>query len=286
MIKIAAWNIEGRLAPYSRKGRGSPDHILRSIKHLNADVVLLVEAYGTDPEKDIKIDPATDKKFHELGYYIKDIDYDEGGDKRIDPAEYKPRFRLLYRNSVKDITVIRLANLRNAVIVNCIDEQTNTPFRFIGIHLDDRSETLRQNQLTDLLPILNSSKIPTVMMGDYNAMHGTTLRARLIKQPLIKILLTHIPASKHTKYVFKRTIEMANGSTLGSIESETGLYDVDKKKRATSTMKMRPYEWMPSIRLVDIDHMFVSEDVAVDSFTISPLDGGSDHRIISANVSF
>jgi len=286
MIKIASWNIEGRLAPYASIGRGSPSHILESIEELNADILLLVEAYGTDQEKDIPIGPEIDKKLQDLGYTIKDVDYDEGGDIRIDPAEYKPRFRLLYRNSVKGITVIRLAKLRNALVVTCIDEATNTAFRFIGIHLDDRSEALRQNQLTDLIPIINSSRVPTIMMGDYNAMHGTTLRAHIIKLRLIKTLLTHVPIHKHIRYVFKRTIEMANGSTLGSIESETGLYDVDKKKRPTATMKMRPHEWMPSIRLIDIDHMFISEDVIVNSFVISKFDGGSDHRIISANISF
>jgi endonuclease/exonuclease/phosphatase family metal-dependent hydrolase len=285
MIKIAAWNIEGRLSAYSRSGRGSPDHIIRTIIELDADILFLVEAYGVDPKRDLPLSPDIDVRLKELGYTIFDVDYDEGGEVRIDPAEYQPRFRLLYRSSVTSISIVRLGNLRNALVVKCIDKEHSLPFRFIGIHLDDRSEALRQEQLQDLIPLIQSSSLPTIMMGDYNAMHGTTIKSRILRSKAAKVL-PKLPVQSSIKSVFKRTIEMASGTTLSALESETNLHDVDTQKRPTATLKMRPHEWVPSIRFIDIDHILVSDDVAVRDFTIGNKDGGSDHRPISATISF
>jgi endonuclease/exonuclease/phosphatase family metal-dependent hydrolase len=63
----------------------------------------------------------------------------------------------------------------------------------------------------------------------------------------------------------------------------TQLVDADTKKRPTTTPKMRGLEWMPSIRMAQIDHIFVSSDAEVSNFSVAQ-DGGSDHRAISVDV--
>ncbi len=67
------------------------------------------------------------------------------------------------------------------------------------------------------------------------------------------------------------------------LKLRTNLTDADPKKRPTTTPKMRGQEWMPSIRIAQIDHIFVSPEIEVSDFRIAR-DGGSDHRAISATV--
>jgi endonuclease/exonuclease/phosphatase family metal-dependent hydrolase len=76
---------------------------------------------------------------------------------------------------------------------------------------------------------------------------------------------------------------MATGDALFMLESESDLKDVDDRRQATTTPKMRFQEWMPSVRIVQIDHIFVTPTVTVKDFKVSR-DGGSDHRAISATV--
>jgi hypothetical protein len=44
-IKVASWNVEGRLSGYVENGRGSAGHILDGIENLDADIVVLPEAF-------------------------------------------------------------------------------------------------------------------------------------------------------------------------------------------------------------------------------------------------
>jgi endonuclease/exonuclease/phosphatase family metal-dependent hydrolase len=280
MIRFASWNIEGRLSLFKKKGRGSPQHILSTIAHLDADVVFLLEAFGTHPP----LGKSVNESLKKLGYSIKDVEYEDIPGERVDMPIYPLHSRLLTRIPTSSFKVNRLGELRNSIEVEFIDPASNKPIRMIGIHLDDRSEALRQRQLVDLIPIINNSTTDTIMVGDFNAMHGMTRRALFIKTWLIRGMATLLP-SRDIRRIAQNVIEMANGSILSSIESETSLRDIDPHKSATVTPKRRGYEFLPSIRLLDIDHIMVSEGLITKDFEIGRFDGGADHRPLQVTVS-
>lgn len=276
-IKVVSWNIEGRLTRFTKKGRGSPEHILKSIQEMDADVVFLAEASDGDD-----IEPEINNQLKSLGYQIYTVSYDDKGKDRKWSAEEAPNMKLLSRLPVKDFRQIRLGDIRGALIADVIDPSTGRALRVFGVHLDDREEIYRLAQIEDLLMYLGESVIPTVVMGDYNAMHATDFRARLLRSRLLTLTIRRWPHLR-TRDILERLSDMAIGDTLEALQAGSELLDADDRRRATTTPKLRFQEWMPSIRMVQIDHMFVSPDVTVAGFTVGG-DGGSDHRPLSATM--
>ncbi len=279
-LRIASWNIEQRLSRYTKSGRGCPEFIINSIKQLNADVIFLPEAFDSK----IPIEKTITAKLASMGYIFYDVPYEEGGPIRPDYPDLSPNLRIMSRIPISKFKKFRLGKLRNALSCSVIDPQTQKEIRILGIHLDDRSEALRQSELPSLIAQINSSNLPTVMVGDYNAMSGTTKKAKIINSKFIRLLEKLILNQEIRSYAI-RASDMAIGSTLRSLEQNTRLRDVDDKHRPTTTPKLRTVNWLPSIRLIDIDHMLVSPDILVENFTIMGYDGGSDHRAISAFIS-
>jgi endonuclease/exonuclease/phosphatase family metal-dependent hydrolase len=152
--------------------------------------------------------------------------------------------------------------------------------RIFAVHLDDRNETLRESQVEALLPLLKETGLPTAVVGDFNAMWPKG-RAQLLRSSVMRLIAKCIP---HTglRYTAVRLTEMAAGRVLGRF-AEVGLRDADPRHRSTTTPKMRDTLFLPSIRLVQIDHILVSEEVEVNGFKISA-DHGSDHRSIRTTI--
>jgi endonuclease/exonuclease/phosphatase family metal-dependent hydrolase len=276
-IKVVSWNIEGRLTRFTKRGRGSPEHIVETIRKLNGDVVFLAEASDGDV-----IEPEITGQLKGMGYDIYTIDYDDGDKDRKWTAEVAPNMKLLTRLSVLEFRQIRLGDLRNALIADVADPDTGMALRIFGIHLDDRNEPYRLRQMEDLLVYLGEAPYPTVVTGDYNAMHATDFRARLLRNRWLSGAIKRWPHAR-TRDIIERLSDMAIGDTLAALESSTTLTDADARRRATTTPKLRFQEWMPSIRLVQIDHMFVTPDLTIKGFKVAS-DGGSDHRPISAII--
>lgn len=276
-IKVVSWNIEGRLTRFAKKGRGSPEHIIEGIRKIDADVVFLAEASDDD-----HIDTTVVKQLKDLGYEIHTVGYEDGGKDRKWAAEAAPNMKLLSRLPVKNFKKIRLGDIRNALIAEVNDAETGQTLRIIGIHLDDRNEEYRLRQVEDLLTYLNESSVSTVVMGDYNAMHAADFRARLLRNRWLSAVIKRWPHAR-TQDILERLSDMAIGDTLSTLEKGSMCKDADIRRRATTTPKLRFQEWMPSIRMVQIDHMFVSPGVTVTGFRVGR-DGGSDHRPISATV--
>jgi endonuclease/exonuclease/phosphatase family metal-dependent hydrolase len=120
------------------------------------------------------------------------------------------------------------------------------------------------------------------MLGDFNAMWHEG-RGRLISSSLMRSLAGHIPHAD-LRYMAVRVADMATGTALGVLTTRTNLRDADSSHHPTTTPKLRHASFMPSIRLIQIDHMLVSPEINVSDFTIGK-DGGSDHRAISATLS-
>jgi endonuclease/exonuclease/phosphatase family metal-dependent hydrolase len=273
-IKIAAWNVEGRLAGYEKEGRGTAEQILGHIALLDADILILPEAYVDEPA------PGVDARLSELGYQIVEVSCEDAG--REDTQEEDPLYlRLLSRLPLEDVEYIRPGNIRS--MISCIvkDPVSDRRIRVIAVHLDDRTEDLRLIQEEDLSEYINATDMPTVAIGDFNAMWRDR-RGRLIGSRIMRSFVRHIPHTE-VRFAAQRVAEMATGTTLESLTARTNLREVDPKHAATATPKQRSMSFMPNIRLIQIDHMLVSPDVTVSNFMIEE-DGGSDHRAISATI--
>ncbi len=274
-MKIATWNVEGRLSRFAQESmRGSPEQIIREIERLDADVLFLPEAF----DKSRPVEDHILSMIDELEYAKFEASYDDIGDRQY-AATINPHMMLLSRVPLQSSKIVRLGGSRNAVLAQVDEPQTGKSLRIICVHLDDRSETNRIKQVNDLVPLIKSSNVPTIVMGDFNAMHKESLSARVLRTFLVKRAVRHWPHAR-SKDIMHRLLEMATGDTMSRILGQTKLIDIDSKMRPTTTPKMRGQEWMPSVRMVQIDHMFVSPDVKAAHFEIGR-DGGSDHRAIS-----
>lgn len=274
-MKILAWNIEGRLSPFATTGRGTPEHILSEIAWHDADVAILLEASeGTN------VAPEIDVALRALGYKIYTARYDDKGDRRY-AAEQDPTVMLLSRFPVSGVVRPRYGDVRNGLVVDVYDPRVQVTFRVFGIHLDDRSEANRILQIRDIIKEVNESPHLVVLGGDFNAMHDEDLKARLLRL-VFRPQFTRFVPSYHVVDIVNRLYEMAQGNTLAILEDKTGLGDVDQSFRATSTPKLRgQMMWLPSVRMIQIDHFYIPLTVEAHHFQIAH-DGGSDHRAISA----
>jgi endonuclease/exonuclease/phosphatase family metal-dependent hydrolase len=272
-IKIASWNIEGRLSGTGAKRRGTPEKIIDMIRRINADVLVLIEAHGETSLDNLK----SRQKLQDMGYHLNNVPYQDDTPSRADTSAELLSLMLLSKFPVEKFDIIRLGDFRNAFSAQI--QYKEQSFRIFGIHLDDRQETTRLKQIDDLEKIINQSKLPTVVVGDFNAMHGDDIWPKLLhSRPVKSLAKLLVPA------ISLRASEMATGNTLRLLQLTTGLTDADPRHRPTTTPKMRGQEWLPSIRLIQIDHIFVSKKIKVNNFKIMP-DGGADHRAIVAELS-
>jgi endonuclease/exonuclease/phosphatase family metal-dependent hydrolase len=270
-MKIACWNAEGRLTLTTEKRRGTPEKILNMIEKIDADVFILPEAYISRPA------PGVNERLQKMGYEWQDARYDERDSEHLDDNY----IRVLSRYKILESTELRWNNARGLLWVIIKDPQSHQKLRFVATHLDERSDQRRLAQLKEAGSFIRSSSIPTVMLGDFNAMHSDR-RSKFIRSKLIKTATSFVPHQR-ARELAKMLIEMASGNSLKYLEQQTNLRDIDSSHQPTTTPKIREMEWMPSIRTAQIDHIFVSPDIKATNFIVAK-DGGSDHRAISAEI--
>lgn len=284
-MKVASWNIEGRLSRFSRAGkRGSPEQILANIERLDSDIVFLPEAFdGARP-----IEPEIMRRLEkELGYAAFTVQYGDSGSREF-AAVVDPHMMFLSRLKIEHTEERRLGAIRNSLVIDVFDTASSQIVRLCGVHLDDRQEGNRLRQVEDLIPIVLDSPYPLVLMGDFNAMYADSWPARVLRNPMTRAsisMLSRMQAQqiRYMSDIAIRLSGMASGKTLRRIENETNLVPASAKRHFTTTPKMRGQEWMPSVCLAQIDHMFVSPGLETAGFRVAP-DGGSDHRAISTTL--
>jgi endonuclease/exonuclease/phosphatase family metal-dependent hydrolase len=274
-IKVVAWNVEGRLSGEVLSGRGSADHILEGIKELDADVLVLLEAYTSTLANGVY------DKLRELGYEILNTAYEDVGRRKNNFFRGEMYMCILSRLQIIKVDHIRPGDIRNLLVCEVTDPASGKPVRIIATHLDDRSEQQRVLQVEELSDYISASDLPTIMLGDFNAMWHKG-RALLIDSLVMRLIARCIP-HKDLQGVLQRAIDMASGTSLSILSTKTRLREVDLRHRPTATPKRYGALWMPSVRLIQIDHMLVSPEITTENFSISA-DGGSDHRSISANI--
>lgn len=274
-LLVASWNIEGRLSNNDVSSRSTPLGIVKSIENLHADILVLLEAHSQNSLEDLEVK----KQLKDLGYKFYSVAYEDDMASRSDAFYKKLSLMLLSKLPIKKFEIIRLGNFRNTLTAIVHDDKNGIDLRVIGVHLDDRSEDTRLKQIKDLTKIVDSSKMPTIVMGDFNSMHGKDLwPSKFLRSKVARLLAKPLPP-----LLVSKAFGMARGEGLDFLQANTNLVDADPKHQPTATPKMRGREWFPSIRLIQIDHIFVSPDIKVKKFQIAP-DGGADHRAISTNI--
>lgn len=117
----------------------------------------------------------------------------------------------------------------------------------IGLYLNDQLESNRVSQVHQLVDYLQPvAEEPTVLMGDFNAMHRRSIPARLLSSPTIGRLFEPITLANST---LPRLTRMANGTTMLGLEA-AGFEDIEPYSLAT----------MPSrLPLFQLDHIMIRD---------------------------
>lgn len=274
-FKLASWNVEARLGGYKEAGRGTAAHILKGVEKLDADVLVLLEAYMDTPADGV------DGRLKELGYTILDTAYDDY-DREDEPYMNGPmHMRILSRLPVTKSDVLRPGDLRNLQVCRVIDPDTKAELCIIATHLDDRSEAARLRQVRAIVSYIHELDVPVCMLGDFNALWDGVW-PRFIRSNVVHVMTNLIPHA-YIRNVAARAMDMASAQALPLLSRETALQDIDVWHQPTVTPKHRGIEFFPSIRLLQLDHILVSPSLHAEKFTIAH-DGGSDHRSILAMI--
>jgi endonuclease/exonuclease/phosphatase family metal-dependent hydrolase len=157
------------------------------------------------------------------------------------------------------------------------------PIRILGIHLDDRSEMGRLNEIASVVDVINSNPgIHTLLLGDFNAMRRESFFARFARSSSVRLVIQRV-RHELVRSMAERVAEMALGTTIEYIETHTHLHDMDPAKKRTISSKQAGLEWAPSWRLAKIDWIFGSKHFSTRSYQVLP-DVGSDHRPVVATL--
>lgn len=274
-ITFAAWNTESRLSRRACGRRGTPQHILAGIARLDADVIVLTEAYYKDPA------PGADDELHRLGYWWQDARYEDVVVGVDDDDRSNVHLRILSRLPLENVRQVRFNDVRTLLCATVCDPVSKRKLLVVATHLDDRAETLRLGQARAIAAFITNEKLPTVMLGDFNAVWDGW-GARLMRSGAARYVARHIPHRWLMK-VATRFVDMASGTTLRYLATHAGLRDADSRRQATATPKLYGAEWLPSIRLAQLDHILISDDISASPVRVMP-DGGSDHRAIISTI--
>lgn len=77
---------------------------------------------------------------------------------------------------------------------------------------------------------------------------------------------------------------MVSGKALALFERQTNMRDLDSQRKPTATPKIRgPLEILPSVPLVQIDHIYANDLIEAGDVRVMH-DAGSDHRAIATEV--
>lgn len=262
-MRLSSWNIEGRLSDEGLASkRGTAKHILVNLALSDFDVAFLPDAYSSLPNDDIiqDLENIVGEQGEIVSYGYNDL------------AESKSKLNgmLLSKLPIENKEIIKAGDYRN-VIKTMIGG-----LAIYGVHLDDKSEATRHIMSNSIIMDIEKTKIPTVVMGDFNAAYPDGLVAKGFKA-----LGNLHPNSSDG--LLRRAKDMVNGGTMDMF-LQAGFSETNPNHTPTETPKMRGLEFMPSIPLLQLDHILISSELDYDNFKIEQ-DGGSDHRQISAEIS-
>jgi len=269
-LRIVTWNAEGMFVAGSNTRRATPGMAIATIRRLDADVVFIPEFGNTDA-----IEEATLTALRALGYEIVFFSYGHAWLGSYGAA-------LLSRLPLKRYLIHHFSNTQRPFIEATVDVN-GTLLRIVGIHLDDRSEALRLQQVPEVAEVVNQNdSLPVIVLGDFNAMHVSSKFARAVRARPLYYAARLFPHAQ-LRGMGTRVSEMGRGTTITELLKRTDLHDLDGLHRRTISAKQSGLEWMPAWRLAKIDWILGSKGVKAASYTVSS-DVGSDHRPVIAEL--
>ena len=252
----------------SRTRRASPHDGIAVIKRLNADIIFIPEFSNTSP-----VDESVTDALRALGYTLITYLYEQP-----ECSSFVAAF--LTRLPLRSHVLHSFTNTQRQFIETRITLGSGI-FRVIGVHLDDRSEELRLAQVPELASLINQDNtIPTIVLGDFNAMPASALFSRIARLRFVSYIARNLP-SEILRSTGARVAQMAVGTTIPTLLRTTKFHDLDLGQRATISAKQEGFEWLPSIRLAKIDWIFGSSQISTLQYRVLP-DVGSDHRPVLA----
>lgn len=257
--------------------RASPHNALTVLKKLDADIVVVPE-FGVSG----KVDEAVKVAIHSLGYQIIEAPYTDSTLPPHIPNMYE--MAVLSRLPLRSHTVHHFDNSGRAFIEAIIElPGAKDTLRLFGVHLDDKAEQLRLEQMSQLVQLINKGHVgETIVMGDFNAMGNRSLMAKLFGTKAAGAIGERLP-SQQLKSISSRVTQMAIGTTIQALLDTTELHDLDSGHHLTISAKQAGLEWAPRLRLAKIDWMFGSKNVSTIKYRVSA-DVGSDHRPVRASI--
>jgi len=256
-MKVLSYNALSALGDPSRA-----DEVLGFIEQVNPDVAFISDAYEQT---------MSPKVIDESVIALEALGYSVTARLNNDPNDRKDRvgFFGLIREGYGQGRGIK-TNSRDYYY----GRVHNTDITFAGVHMDDRNEAARLDQVA-MLPDVD------VLMGDLNALHAKTPIARALRtiKPFTELLpeVDPNPIKTRNKLLLaishgQRLARMADGRTLARL-SALGLRDADPSHHPTLA------------GIVQLDHILISDRMKVENFQVHTDIDLSDHKPISANLS-
>jgi len=271
-LRVVTWNAEGMFVEGTKTRRATPHTALETLKKMNADIVVVPE-FGR--LSDMKEEVETTMRA--LGYDVVTLAYDE-------PRTPGLGFAVLSRLPIRQTMVHPLKGSRRQLVEVVCHDETGCDIHVFGVHLDDRSERGRLNEIAAIADIINANPATCVLLlGDFNAMHQDSWFARMARSRLAHGVSKRVSPAL-LRSVAERVQEMAIGTTVAYLLDHTRLHDLDPGRKRTVSGKQAGLEWMPSWRLAKIDWMFASHHISATRYHVMS-DVGSDHRPIVADIS-
>lgn len=276
-IRVATWNAEGMFVEGAMTRRASPHDAIATLKLLDADIVAIPE-FGVNDKLAEPIRVAIGS----LGYQLVEAPYDDPTMPDHVPKQYE--MALLSRLPLRSHTLHHFDN-SGRVFIEAHLEMPNgkSNLRVFAVHLDDKSENLRLQQIDQLLGLLAKSHVgETILMGDFNAMSGRVLIAKTLRSRSAGFVGKNLP-TKQLRSMSERVNQMAIGTTIARLKAGSKLHDLDNGHHYTISAKQMGIEWIPALRLAKIDWIFGSNNIHTNSYKVLP-DVGSDHRPVLATL--
>lgn len=264
-ISVASWNAQNAFGDVERMPK-AVDHALS----LQGDVVMVPEAYEVHvPGHQDRVADAV-SRFEREGYSVRHVPYN-------DPAWYDMEHGFMALSRIPATFETVRSGTRSSIGMIAMDETVKQSLQLVGLHLDHRYEQKRLMQLTDVFADIVLPNAPLVLLGDMNAFDGSLLRSRLLQSRFLHAAIDQLPRTIGKYYDSAASLAgMATGGVVEFLEA-AGLSDADPAHHST----------MPSrLPFVQLDHIFVSQEVEASDHRVHTHNPTSDHRAISATLSF
>lgn len=265
-VTVASWNIHDQLSTAS---------VRRKVLALDADIIVLPEAYAEDARGSQELKAA----FHDIeattDYEVHYVLYDDADD-RTD------RHGFVVLTKLQLEATVELLNIGRNVFVVRVDD-----LRVVCVHFDDREPATRDYQACELLQAAEFWE-HVVIIGDFNVTHHSTLLGRFLSSRPVSWVIDRLPkgqpGTKQSAVARLGSLaERLRGMTTSYLMSDFALrpdglfYDADVKERKTKLVSSRIH-----IAMAQLDHVLY-RGAYVKKFQRHKV-YGSDHLPIEALI--